>query len=119
MTNSTRQLKDAKPVTVNVLRYDPDKGEGPYWQSYEVPRRRATRVLDVLEYIQDELDPTLGYRRHICRNLSCRSCFVEVDGHSRMTCQSVIRQDTDVIRLEPMSDFAVVRDLIVDFSRAK
>ncbi len=100
-------------VSVNIRRYDPEQADQPFWQSYEVPRQRATRVLDVLEYIQDELDPSLGYRRHICRALVCRSCRVKVDGHSRLTCQTIIRPGTVEINLEPLDEHPLIRDLIV------
>jgi fumarate reductase iron-sulfur subunit len=102
-----------EPIKVNIRRYDPEQGAEPFWQSYEVPRQRATRVLDVLEYIQDELDPGLGYRRHICHNLVCRSCMVLVNGHSRLTCQSLIRPDVVEIKLEPLDGHQLIRDLIV------
>jgi len=100
-------------ICVNIRRYDPHYGDRPFWQSYEVPRPRATRVLDVLEYIQDELDPSLGYRRHICRALVCRSCRVLVDGHSRLTCQAIIRPGVVEINLEPLDKHPLIRDLIV------
>ena len=108
-----------QPLSVKIRRYNPEFGGEFYWETYQVPRQRASRVLDALEYIQDELDPGLGYRRHICHNLVCRSCFVQVDGHARMTCQTVIRPDVTDIRIEPLPDYELVRDLIVDFSRPK
>jgi succinate dehydrogenase/fumarate reductase iron-sulfur protein len=106
-----------KPLIVKIRRYNPEFGGELYWETFEVPRNRASRVLDALEYIQDVLDPSLGYRRHICHNLVCRSCFVQVDGHSRMTCQTVIKPTVTDIRVEPLPDYELVRDLIVDFSR--
>lgn len=108
--------EESKPLNVKILRYDPERKVGSNWQSYVVPRDRASRVLDALEYIQDELDPSLGYRRHICHNLVCRSCFVRVNGHARMTCQSVIRPTVEEISLEPLAELEVVRDLITDFA---
>jgi fumarate reductase iron-sulfur subunit len=111
--------QNGKPLQVAVLRYDPESGGAPYWRTYTVPRRRASRVLDVLEYIQDEVDPGLGYRRHICHNLVCHSCYVNVNGHARMTCQALLKPDVAEIRIEPYSDFVPIRDLIVDFAQPR
>lgn len=110
-------MKKSKPLLVKIKRCPTsDKGES-HWQTYSVPRSRATRVLDAIEYIQDELDPKLGYRRHICHNLVCQSCTVKVDGHARLTCQAVIRPDDTEIRLEPLSNYQLIRDLIVDYQK--
>lgn len=111
--------EQAKPLTVRILRCEPGEDAEPYWQTYCVPRHRATRVLDALEYIQDEIDPSLGYRRHICHNLVCRSCMVDVDGHARLTCQTVVRSKITEVTVTPLADFECIRDLIVDFARPK
>jgi len=108
-------MTDLKPLQVKIKRsHTGDKSE-PHWQTYSVPRIRATRVLDAIEYIQDELDPNLGYRRHICHNLVCQSCTIKVNGHARLTCQAVILPDVSEIRLEPLSNYQLIRDLIVDY----
>ncbi|MFQ5854065.1 MAG: 2Fe-2S iron-sulfur cluster-binding protein [Anaerolineae bacterium] len=107
------------PLRVKVFRFDPTRDDEPYWQIYTVPRHRATRVLDVLEYIQDELDPELGYRRHICRDLVCDSCFAQIDGRASKTCLYTVRPETDEIVIEPWRDYEHIRDLIVDFDRPK
>ncbi len=102
-------------VTVRIKRYDPSNGVEPHWCEYVVPRSRALRVLDVLEYIQEELDPTLGYRPHMCRDLVCGGCWVQVNGHKRMSCGTPLA-GMDTIMLEPIKTHAVIRDLAVDYS---
>ena len=53
--------------TFVVTRFDPDVDQAPKTQSYEVPCRPEWKVLDALNYIKDEIDPTLSHR------WSCRS----------------------------------------------
>ena len=108
-------MKESKPLQVKIQRSHIGDKSQSYWQTYTVPRNRATRVLDAIEYIQDELDPGLGYRRHICHNLVCQSCTIKVDGHARLTCQAVIRPNVLEIKLEPLSNYKLIRDLIVDY----
>lgn len=114
-------MKNSRPLRVNILRsrYNPedDKNES-YWQSFDVPRQRAIRVLDAIEFIQEELEPNLGYRRHICHNLVCHGCMIQVNGHPRLVCQAVIRPDVLEISLEPLSKYELIRDLIVDYQKA-
>ncbi len=102
-------------VTVRIKREDPANGKPPWWQTYEVPRDRAYRVLDVLEYITDHLDPTLAFRPHVCRDLCCRVCWLRVNGKARMACSTPLPNAKEVT-LEPCTDYALIRDLVVDFS---
>ena len=48
--------------TVNVYRWDPSSGENPRLDSYEVEMDNcSTKVLDILNKIKNEIDPTLAY----------------------------------------------------------
>jgi succinate dehydrogenase/fumarate reductase iron-sulfur protein len=105
-------------LKVVIKRFNPAKDEEPYWQTYEVPRDEVSRLLDVVEYIHKNLDPTLAARRHYCRDLVCNACFINYNGKPRMACMTPIsgRMKQDEIVLEPQSGYRVVRDLVVDFS---
>ena len=106
-------------ISVSIRRADPACGKEPWIEEYKVPRSRARRVLDLLEYIQEELDPSLGWRTHICRDTCCSACWVMVNGKRKMACATVIRDDQDSLLLEPVSDSPLIRDLVVDFSKGK
>jgi succinate dehydrogenase / fumarate reductase iron-sulfur subunit len=57
---------------VNVYRWDPSTGENPRIDTYEVDMDNCpSKVLDVLNKIKNEIDPTLAYRR------SCAHGFVD------------------------------------------
>ena len=49
-------------ITLTVLRYRSENGPEPYKQSYRVPTHERMMVLDALNYIRDEIDPTLAFR---------------------------------------------------------
>ena len=54
---------EAKLRTVKVYRYDPDSGETPRIDSYDLDVSGISMVLDLLIKIKSSLDPTLSFRR--------------------------------------------------------
>ena len=85
------------------------------FQAYDVPRRDAQTVLDVVTYIQRRLDPTLAYR-FACRVGMCGSCAMSVNGRPRWTCRTHVAQVAPANRLElaPLANLPIVRDLVTD-----
>lgn len=102
-----------------VLRVDVWRGrEAGRFQSFAVPRRANQTVLDVVTEIQREQDATLSYR-FACRVGMCGSCAMVVNGRPRWTCRTrageVAGRD-GFIRLEPLRNLTVVKDLAVDMA---
>jgi len=62
----------AETIKVKVFRYDPDKDNAPHYETYEVPYVEGMVVLDVLNYIYENLDGTFAYR-WACRAGQCGS----------------------------------------------
>jgi fumarate reductase iron-sulfur subunit len=86
------------------------------FQEYEVPRQPSQTVLDVVTYIQRELDPTLAYR-FACRVGMCGSCAMTVNGVPRWTCRThVVKalENKNELRIEPLRNLPVIRDLVTD-----
>jgi fumarate reductase iron-sulfur subunit len=101
-------------LSVRVWRGGPGIGEGRY-AAYEVPRRPAQTVLDVVTYIQRWIDPTLAYR-FACRVGMCGSCAMTVNGKARWTCRThveVAAGDGD-LEVAPLAHLPVIRDLVTD-----
>ncbi|PWT86439.1 MAG: succinate dehydrogenase/fumarate reductase iron-sulfur subunit [Proteobacteria bacterium] len=86
------------------------------FQEFEVPRHPSQTVLDVVSYIQRELDPTLAYR-FACRVGMCGSCAMTVNGVARWTCRThidrVLQKNNSLI-VEPLKNLPVIRDLVTD-----
>jgi fumarate reductase iron-sulfur subunit len=86
------------------------------FQTFHVARSANQTVLDVVTNIQREQDPTLAYR-FACRVGMCGSCAMVVNGRPRWTCRTRVAAALGgdaALRLEPLRNFTVVRDLAVD-----
>lgn len=85
--------------------------------SYPVPARASQTVLDVVTYIQRELDATLSYR-FACRVGMCGSCAMTVNGRARWTCRTHVNTVLDNGRLEiaPLRNLPVIKDLACDMT---
>ena len=103
-------------ITLKVTRYRPEQEEEPTAQAYEVPFNEDWVVLDALNYIKDQMDGTLSYRWS-CRMGVCGSCGMMINGEPKLTCATFLRDYyPGEIRVEPLDNFPVVRDLVIDMS---
>ncbi len=91
--------------------------EGRY-ETYSVPRRESQTVLDVVTFVQRNIDPTLSYR-FACRVGVCGSCAMTVNGKPRWTCRTHVSKVAGSGRLEigPLDNLPVIKDLTTDMSR--
>jgi len=102
-----------RTVEIEILRYDPDKDQIPYYQTYQVPCEEEWVVLDAVNYIKDNIDRTLSYRWS-CHMAVCGSCGMMVNGEPTLSCHVFIRDLPDKLRIEPLENFPVARDLVVE-----
>ena len=88
--------------------------EGRY-QVYEVPLRENQTVLDVVTWVQRNVDATLSYR-FACRVGMCGSCAMTVNGRPRWTCRTHVSKVVAGGRLEigPLENLPVIKDLAAD-----
>ena len=106
-------MAEAQKKTFVVTRFDPDRDEVPKTQSYEVPCQPDWKVLDALNFIKDHIDPTLSHRWS-CRMAVCGSCGMMVDGEPKLTCKVALSDYGDSVEVAPLSNFPVIRDLVVE-----
>ena len=106
-----------KFVTLEILRYDPDKDKKAYYQSYKVELRKpGMLMLAALNQIKWEQDPTLTFRRS-CREGVCGSDGMNINGVNMLACMTKVEDlGTDHIVLQPLPGMPVMRDLVVDIS---
>ena len=106
----------ADSIKLRVSRYRPETDSEPHWQEYEVPLRKEWTVLDGLNHVKNEVDTTLSFRWS-CRMGICGSCGMTVDGEPKLTCATFLSDYAPgPVTVEPLSNFPVVRDLVVDLS---
>ncbi|PKM14798.1 MAG: succinate dehydrogenase/fumarate reductase iron-sulfur subunit [Gammaproteobacteria bacterium HGW-Gammaproteobacteria-2] len=103
-------------VTIDVLRYRPEQESTPTWQSYEVPCCEEWTVLDALNHIKDHLDGSLSYRWS-CHMAVCGSCGMMINGNPTLSCKAFMRDLPDQIKVEPLANLGVIRDLVVQQNR--
>ena len=106
----------ADKIAIEVARYTPDRDTEPRMETFEVPLRKEWVVLDALNYIKDRIDGSLSFRWS-CRMGVCGSCGMMVNDEPKLTCATFL---TDYapgpVRVEPLKNFPVMRDLIVEIS---
>jgi succinate dehydrogenase / fumarate reductase iron-sulfur subunit len=101
-----------------VYRWDPDAGETPRVDTYEVDVERcAPMVLDALIKIKNEMDPTLTFRRS-CREGVCGSCAMNIDGTNTLACTKPIDDVKGEVKIYPLPHMKVVKDLVPDLKDA-
>jgi fumarate reductase iron-sulfur subunit len=107
------------PVADNTIRVKIWRGDasGGAFREYEVPALPSQTVLDVITWVQRNLDPTLSYR-FACRVGMCGSCAMTVNGKPRWTCRSHVSTVIDGNQLEvgPLRNLPIIKDLACDLS---
>jgi fumarate reductase iron-sulfur subunit len=102
-----------KMMRVEITRFDPDRDEVPKTQEYEIPVQSDWKVLDAINYIKDEVDSSVSHRWS-CRMAVCGSCGMMVNGEPKLTCKTALSEYEGGIKIEPLANFPIVRDLVVE-----
>src|SRR5215470_13749624 len=115
--------------TLKVRRFQPESGEGPYWETFDVDRDPTLSVLDGLLQAKDRDDGSLTVRCS-CRAAICGSCGMKINGQSGLGCKTQIGEAQELadkkasvagsaggpapIVIEPMGNMPVIKDLVTD-----
>ncbi len=98
-------------VEFRIKRYD---GNRFYWESYEIEAKRGMTVLEALYYVKENFAPDLAFRAS-CRMGRCGSCAVKINGKPRLACETQVLSLGSSVKVEPLDNYAVIKDLVVDF----
>lgn len=104
-------------VTFIITRKKKD-GEA-YPQSFQLEVDPDEYVLDGIERVWAFHDRSLAYR-HLCHHSTCGACGMRINSVEKLTCITSIRSVTHnggVIRVEPLRNFPVISDLVVDMGQ--
>jgi len=112
--------------TLKVRRYQPESGEGPYWEEFDVDLDPSLSVLDGLLQAKDRDDGSLSVRCS-CRAAICGSCGMKINGQSGLGCKTQIGEaheaanrrngGSEPIVVEPMGNMPVIKDRSPTWSR--
>jgi succinate dehydrogenase/fumarate reductase-like Fe-S protein len=100
-----------KTIKVECLRYSKFMDSRPHYDTFEVPFHNNISILEILEYITENLDPTLAYPMHsLCRQGICGKCTIRVNNKPILPCIETPRE-THII-IEPLKKESIVKDLV-------
>lgn len=110
----------AEFIHLKVKRKDnPDAS--PRWEEFKIPYRPNMNVVSVLMEVQKNPVNAQGEKTSPvvwecnCLEEVCGACTMVVNGEVRQSCSTLIdKLSKDVITLEPLSKFPVIRDLMID-----
>ena len=103
-------------IKAKVFRYNPDKDLYPSYKTYDVPVEETLMVLQVLKQIYEEQDRTLAFKYFACGHKFCNSCMMMINGKAKHACMTIVKPGEEVV-VEPLKNYPVIRDLVVDFGR--
>jgi fumarate reductase (CoM/CoB) subunit B len=102
-------------LRAEIRRYDPTVDTEPHYETYEVAGKDNWRVLDVIRSIYENQAGDLAYQ-FACRVGRCGTCAVKVNGVPVLACQERCKSE---MKIEPLTPFPVLRDLVVDRSEVE
>jgi len=104
-------------VTLRIQKYNPNADKKTKYIEFQVSVEKWTTVLEVILQVKKHLDHSVAVR-YSCRQATCGSCGMMINGRPRLACFTKISElKSDVITVEPMNNFPIIRDLVVDFTR--
>jgi succinate dehydrogenase / fumarate reductase iron-sulfur subunit len=106
---------------LKIYRYDPESGDAATYDDFTVELPEHMSVLDGILQVKNETDGSVGIRCS-CQAAICGSCSVRINGKTRLACNTKIslaaeeaaKKDGGTVIVEPMANFPVIKDLIVD-----
>jgi len=101
-------MQDGQKVTLKVRLQEPGTGSSRL-ASYDVPYGKDMRVIDALNWLNAEGE-SIAYR-WFCSSKKCGACAMKVNGVPRLTCWEKLEAES---LIEPLDNFEVIRDLVVD-----
>ena len=102
-------------VTVSVQRSASAEGGKPRFETHPVEVGERASILDTLFALQRGPAPDLAFR-FSCRVGMCGSCAMVVNGRERLTCSTLVSTVGTELKIEPLRNLPVVRDLAVNLA---
>jgi succinate dehydrogenase / fumarate reductase iron-sulfur subunit len=90
-----------------------------HFQKFHIQANPDEYILDIVERVWAFQDRSLTFR-HACHHSTCGACAMIVNGVERLTCITPVHnitKDMGVVRIEPLRNFPVLSDLVVDMSK--
>jgi succinate dehydrogenase / fumarate reductase iron-sulfur subunit len=103
-----------------IYRWNPDDDDPPRLDTYFVDiDDYGPMVLDGLNWIKNNIDPTLTFRRS-CREGICGSCSMNINGQNTLACTKSMsegdKREPAAVLIYPLPHQPVLKDLVPDLS---
>ena len=104
-------------ITLRISRFNPKNDSFPTFAEFKVPVQKWTTVLEAILFVKQNLDHSVAVR-YSCRQASCGSCGMKINGKPALACYTKISElNSNIVTVEPMHNFPIIRDLAVDFKQ--
>ncbi len=113
----SKSVTQPNSITLRIERFNPSEGIEKTYSEFQIPVQKWTTVLEAILYVKDNLDHSIAVR-YSCRQASCGSCGMKINGRPSLACYTKISElNSNVVTVEPMNNFPIIRDLVVDFKQ--
>ena len=102
-------------LTLHVHRLTPGAEPLPHYETHRADVGENATVLDALLELQRTTAPDLAFR-FSCRVGMCGSCALVANGRERLACSTSVAPLGPRVRIEPLRNLPVIRDLVVDLA---
>lgn len=99
---------------VTIFRCDPMVSQEMSYHTFETVPYKDLTVLNVLDYIYSERDPSLAYRGRLCTKGYCGGCAMIVNGRPCLACHTLAEE---AMIIEPHPSFKIIKDLVCDWEQ--
>src|SRR3990172_7665628 len=90
--------------------------KGPSFSTYRLRAVPGMSILSAVLNIRDEMDGGISFRCS-CRSAVCGSCAMVMNGKIELACRTQLASlGSDTIILEPLPNFEIIKDLVVDMT---
>ena len=97
-------------ITAKVYRFNPNRDHNARFETYEIPYKEGLSVMNVIQYIYENLDSTLSHY-YSCRIGRCGGCHIFVNGRAVQSCCTRASEEM-VIEPPHRIGLRVIKDLI-------
>ena len=115
--SNTTTTDQPNTITLRIARSNPSEGHESTFAEFQIPVQKWTTVLEAILYVKQNFDHSIAVR-YSCRQASCGSCGMKINGKPALACYTKVSElNSNVITVEPMNNFPIIRDLAVDFKQ--
>jgi succinate dehydrogenase / fumarate reductase iron-sulfur subunit len=103
-------------ISLQIFRYK--AAQPPHYDTFTVQVAETAHVLDAIDTVWALYDHSLTFRR-ACHHSSCGACALRINGVEKLPCITPVTEVWDghhPVRLDPLRNFPIISDLVVDVS---